>query len=700
MPRHRWLTAVSALAIVPLVLAACGGDESTPTEPDGPSTDTREPSVAVSPAADTLVAIDAESDFSAEVVRSDGTSASDADASWSSGDTAVATVDGGGLATARAAGSVDIVASFGGAADTAQLVVSPEVDRMVVSPSTDSVDALGGRAALSADARDANGHPVAAAEARWASSDSSVAAVDSAGTVTGGMPGEADIVATAAGAADTARIVVVDPAGDQPPTVSIDSPADSTSVAPGDSVAFSGSAVDLEDGALTGADLTWSSQLDGQIGTGERVETSSLSTGDHVVTLTATDSQGQTSDDSIAVTVRQPANLVVDRMRTLRRGVLTSEHAEAGAVIRNSGGTATGSFAWELTLDGALVTRETVGDLAPGDSLRLSPRDLGTLTAGRHRVDLAVDVDGAVPESDESDNAAWDRVVSYPAGFEIELDYVSAVDSTHRAAFDSAADRWAEIITADLPEVTFSSPQDFDFCASGAGDRSAPIDDVLIFVRVDSIDGPGGTLGQAGPCTARHDATAGHPLTASSGRMTFDVADLDQLASDGSLEEVILHEMGHVLGIGSLWDSHSLVEGVATNDPIFTGDAGRLGFVDAGGDAYDGRPVPVANTGGAGTEDSHWRESVLDHELMTGFLNAGQGNPVSIVTVRSLGDQYYAVDPAAADSYQVPVGTAFRAAAGTRIGLGDDLIDVRVRGLGPDGRVLHVGEPPGTGRRR
>ena len=35
--------------------------------------------------------------------------------------------------------------------------------------------------------------------------------------------------------------------------------------------------------------------------------------------------------------------------------------------------------------------------------------------------------------------------------------------------------------------------------------------------------------------------------------MEFDVADMDLLESDGTLKPVILHEMAHVLGIGTLW---------------------------------------------------------------------------------------------------------------------------------------------------
>ena len=39
--------------------------------------------------------------------------------------------------------------------------------------------------------------------------------------------------------------------------------------------------------------------------------------------------------------------------------------------------------------------------------------------------------------------------------------------------------------------------------------------------------------------------------------MSFDTADLARMEADGSLTDVILHEMGHVLGFGTLWSRHA-----------------------------------------------------------------------------------------------------------------------------------------------
>ena len=63
--------------------------------------------------------------------------------------------------------------------------------------------------------------------------------------------------------------------------------------------------------------------------------------------------------------------------------------------------------------------------------------------------------------------------------------------------------------------------------------------------------------------------------------------------------------------------------------------------------------MPVENTGGVGTRGSHWRETVFRTELMSGFIDAA-GNPISRVTVASLGDLGYQVDLDSAEPYALP----------------------------------------------
>jgi hypothetical protein len=111
--------------------------------------------------------------------------------------------------------------------------------------------------------------------------------------------------------------------------------------------------------------------------------------------------------------------------------------------------------------------------------------------------------------------------------------------------------------------------------------------------------------------------------------------------------------MGHVLGIGTIWQSRGLLSGAGTSNPRFVGSQAVAAYNAIFGTSATG--VPVENTGGGGTRDSHWRESIFGNELMTGFLNGGS-NPLSRVTVASLADLGYVVNLNAADNYTPPGG--------------------------------------------
>src|SRR5262245_48627593 len=140
--------------------------------------------------------------------------------------------------------------------------------------------------------------------------------------------------------------------------------------------------------------------------------------------------------------------------------------------------------------------------------------------------------------------------------------------------------------------------------------------------------------------------------------MQFDTADLAQLEANGGLYYTVLHEMGHVLGIGTIWQQRGLVSGAGTSNPLFTGANAVAAYNSVFGTAVTG--VPLENSGGAGTRDSHWRESVFGNEVMTGYLNNGV-NPLSRVTIASLADLGYQVNMAAADAYTPPGGVALLA---------------------------------------
>lgn len=242
--------------------------------------------------------------------------------------------------------------------------------------------------------------------------------------------------------------------------------------------------------------------------------------------------------------------------------------------------------------------------------------------------------------------AAGAAAVPAPSPFTIEVRFQGGLTSKQMAAFRTAANRWTSIIVGDLPAVNVSGEV---------------IDDVVILAQGTDIDGPGKILGQAGPTRLRPASMGKHAFLPAKGEMSFDSADLAKMEKDGTLNDVITHEMGHVLGIGTIWDRKNLLGGTGTSNPVFVGKGARKEFGTLrGGAAAD---VPVENTGGPGTRDSHWRETVFRNELMSGFISA-PGNPLSRMTVASLADMGYDVDFAAAEKFSLPKNLFALAAAG------------------------------------
>ena len=88
------------------------------------------------------------------------------------------------------------------------------------------------------------------------------------------------------------------------PTVSITSPADGSTFDSGATILFEGTASDTDDGDLT-ADLVWTSDIDGPIGT-EGSFSTTLSDGNHTITASVTDSGGKTGSASVGITVGTP----------------------------------------------------------------------------------------------------------------------------------------------------------------------------------------------------------------------------------------------------------------------------------------------------------------------------------------------------------------------------------------------------------
>jgi Leishmanolysin len=328
------------------------------------------------------------------------------------------------------------------------------------------------------------------------------------------------------------------------------------------------------------------------------------------------------------------------------------------------------------------VTFTNTGDAALSYTASVSPSDVLEITQGatntsvtpKQSATLTVEatclsltpVNGTLNLSSTGGNATINITLTCTGpttsgNYTIDLRFIG--DTTTRqqkAAFEQAALRWEAVITGDLTDIPVSTLPAGPYCDPNEPDISSEtIDDLLIFAQVGPIDGEGNTLAKAGPVLA----VRSNDGTTFIGCMIFDSADIDTLVKGGSFTDVVTHEMGHVLGIGTLWEMQGLLDYAPTSSqgcssvstftvlPTFTGQnaiKNALGALENGN-------VPVEDEFGEGTKCGHWDEGVFDNELMTGFAEApGVSMPLSKLTIGSLEDIGYSVDYTQNDTYTLP----------------------------------------------
>lgn len=305
----------------------------------------------------------------------------------------------------------------------------------------------------------------------------------------------------------------------------------------------------------------------------------------------------------------------------------------------------------------------------------------GTVTGGTTQTDPATGVafvsswvlgSGAAQTLIATSSLVPGKSVAFAAtatssAFKIDIRFIgNGGTQRQRDAFTKAAAKWRTIIVGHVHDVRVTAPD------SACGDWTPAINeivsDLVVFARIGPIDGAGKVLAQAGPCYVNSASR----LTLV-GVMEFDEADVPGLLNTGTIDDVVLHEMGHVLGIGTLWSyRRTLLTGSGTSDPFFTGASARAEFPTIGGAIFSGSVVPVENQGGAGTRDAHWRNSVFGRELMQGFASAG-GMPLSRVTAASLADLGYVIAIGNADPFRL--AGSLRAGPTVQIPLANDVLD-------------------------
>ena len=328
------------------------------------------------------------------------------------------------------------------------------------------------------------------------------------------------------------------------------------------------------------------------------------------------------------MTAPPPPDLVVSNISPVAMSVVQGGFFTFNYTISNTGSSTSSPSIGAFDVDRQPNTQHWVSldqtnGLAPGASQTFSEGfSTAGMSAGQHTLYVAADNFNSVSESNENNNAiAINFTVTAPSlPFNISVAYSG--NSAYQSYFVQAAQKWQQVITADLPDM-------------------GSIDDLQIAASVVSIDGVGGILGQAGPDAVR-PGVGGLPYH---GIMQFDSADMAAMAANGTLLAVVTHEMGHVLGLGTLWSSFGLRSGSS-----YIGGGAVNAYHQLGG---SGSTIPLETGGGSGTALVHWSDAVFGNELMTGYISPNP-NPLSIMTIGSLQDLGYRVNYAAADPYSIP----------------------------------------------
>jgi uncharacterized protein YjdB len=224
---------------------------------------------------------------------------------WSSGNTAAATVDGNGLVTGVSAGTATITASSEGQSGTSGITVTPApapVATVTVAPPSASVVA-GGTQQLTATTSDAGGNNLSGRTVTWSSNAPSVATVNtSTGLVSAVSPGTATITATSEGQSGTSAITVT-----PVPVATVTITPSSATLVVGGTQQLTATTKDVGGATLTGRTVAWASD-NGAATVDANGLVTAVSVG--TATITAT-SEGKTGTSVITVTAVPVATVTV-----------------------------------------------------------------------------------------------------------------------------------------------------------------------------------------------------------------------------------------------------------------------------------------------------------------------------------------------------------------------------------------------------
>lgn len=704
----------AALAVPPL-LATCKKSE----EPKVATT------IVITPATVSFATLGRTQQLTAVVKDQNGAVMTGVKVTWASGGAAV-TVDTSGLVTAVANGSVQVSATSGSATGNVTVTVA-QVGAALVKVSGDAQSATAGQPLanpLVVQVNDSASHPAVGVTVTFATSSGgaigSPSAVTNAGGqaqspwTLGGTAGAQAATATVSGATGSPLSFGATATAAAAKNVAIQAGNNQTA-ATGTAVATAPAVIvkDTFTNPVAGVTVTFSTTA----GNGSVTGASQLTNASGVATVGSW-TLGNAGTDTLTATVTG-GGINGNPVKFLATSVVPGAPANAVAYVGNN---QIGLVGWgvnvrpavrvtdasNLPVSGATVTFAVVTGGGSGTNLVRTTSANGIAQVGSWVLGASAGVNtmtATVTGAGITGNPVTFADTGYAAGYTITLvNYGPTPPAAAKSAFDSAQAKWQRLIYMPLSNVLDSAAA--GTCGAGTPALNQTTTGVIILWSVDSIDGPGKILAQAGPCLIRNS----NSLTAL-GVMKFDSADIGTLITNGTLNSVVLHEMGHVIGFGTLWSQapNAWLQQPSTppgtiNDTYFSGPKGRAAFDSVGGTSYTGggssppagNKVPVENCGtspyvsptcGSGTVNGHWRQTVMSPELMVGFLPSSP--KLSIVTVAAQEDLGYTVNYSAADTY-VHTFTAPAVGGAAPISMGDDIRHGPIYVVDESGRIVRV----------
>lgn len=239
----------------------------------------------------------------------------------------------------------------------------------------------------------------------------------------------------------------------------------------------------------------------------------------------------------------------------------------------------------------------------------------------------------------------------YPVLFPITLVPQARVSEDVLRAAQRAVARWQQVIAQTVGQWTPTRQDSAQAgrCFSTAQPFSGNWQGLTVYLVEGHLPSP--TVGRGGPCTNRPSVTGelfqGLPIE---GVVELDSAFVagtrQSLGGERLREDLLMHELGHVLGIGTLWPGFDGFRHLAgdASAPVFTGAQAAAASAALG---FPPGLVPVQ--GGAVSDGGrgHWRTSVYGAEIMTHVLSQS-GGVLSAITIASLADLGFIVRPDAA----------------------------------------------------